>query len=76
MDSVEVFQSADEHFKEWLRVNDNGTVTYHSEISGWQLMRRGPSSPDLSISIAEAKAHWPSFAGRIDEAYASLKIGS
>lgn len=56
-----------------LVVNDDGTVTYHTERSGWPMMRKGIGGRDRQMSADQAKAEWPSYADDIDKALASLQ---
>jgi hypothetical protein len=58
--------------EEWLQVNDDGSLTHHGENSGWPLMRQGLKPVDRRMTAEEAKAKWPSFAAKIDQALADL----
>jgi hypothetical protein len=73
MKSIEIFHSERNDLKERLTVNEDGTVTHHTEKSAWQMIRCGPGAGDITVPLSEAARHWPSYAEQIAKAYASLK---
>jgi hypothetical protein len=70
--SVEIFHTESGSTETWLVANDDGTVTYHQENSGWTMMRRGAEGSDSKMTAIEAKARWTSYAADIDVALATL----
>ena len=73
MKSIEIFRSEQNDLKEWLTVNEDGTVTHHSEKSAWQMIRRGPNARDCTVPLNDAARQWPDYAEQIEMAYESLK---
>ena len=61
-----IFLREDNSAEEWLRVNDDGTVTHHIENSGWAMIGSGVQSRERTLTSLEAKDHWPSYAESID----------
>jgi hypothetical protein len=73
MKTVEIFHSEQNDRKEWLAVNQDGTVTHHTEQSSWQSIRRGPGGCDVTVPLSDATRQWPDYAQQIERAYESLK---
>jgi len=61
-----IFHRENNSAEEWLRVNDDGTVTYHIENSGWTMIGSGVQSRERTLTTLEAKDCWPSYAESID----------
>ena len=70
--SIEIFHTESGNTEAWLQVNDDGTVTYHSENSGWTMMRRGIEGSDRKMSAEQAKQAWRGYAAEIDKALATI----
>jgi hypothetical protein len=49
-----------------LRLNEDGTLTYRYENSGWKMVREGMGSREETLSADEAKRRWPQYAAKID----------
>ena len=60
-----IFRHETNSMEEWLQVNDDGTVTYHVEASGWPMMRGGLNPRERTMSAEEAIAEWPAYAQAI-----------
>ncbi len=56
----------------WLQLNDDGTLTYHTENNGWMMMQRGLEPRDRAYTAEKAKEKWPRHSGDIDEALRTL----
>lgn len=67
-----IYQWENGNTEEWIDVNDDGTVTRHTENSGWKLMKNGIGRHDETVNAAEAKKRWPNHAKAIDRALAEL----
>jgi hypothetical protein len=52
----------------WLRVNSDGSVTYHEENTGHRSVMRGTQSQERQMTVEEAQTDWASFAEDIAEA--------
>lgn len=66
--TITIFHKESNSSEEWLHVNDDGTLSYHIENSGWPMGRVG-LLPRVKIMSAEAaKGRWPFYADKIDEA--------
>jgi hypothetical protein len=70
--SVTIFHTDSGSTETWLRVNDDGTVTYHEENTGLRMARRGIEARNRVMTGAEAKADWTSFASEIAQALAAI----
>jgi hypothetical protein len=53
--SVRIFRHETNAREEWLDVNDDETVTYHVENSGWPMMKAGIGGRDRQLTIEAAK---------------------
>jgi hypothetical protein len=70
--TVTIFDTDSGSTKTWLQVNDDGTVTYHEENSGWRMSSRGTQPRDRIMTAEEAKSDWTAYANDIDEASAAV----
>jgi hypothetical protein len=70
---ITIFHRESGSTESWLDVNDDGTVTYHTENSGWRMARRGNESSDSNMTPEQAKERWPSCASKIDDALDTLR---
>jgi hypothetical protein len=70
--SVRIFHRETSAHEEWLDVNDDETVTYHVENSGWNL-KAGIEARDTKYSIKEAKVRWPSHVKDFDKAVEKIR---
>lgn len=70
---VRIFHHETNAREEWLDVDDDVTVTYHIENSGWPMMKAGIGEREKIFTAKQAKAEWPSYAEAIDKAVASIK---
>lgn len=61
-----IFHRESNSVEEWLCVNDDGTVTYHIENSGWTMIESGVQSRESTFTSLEAKDRWPAYAEFID----------
>ena len=59
--------------EKWLQVNEDETVTYHTEKTGWPMMRGGIKPQDTHYTVEEAKLKWTSYAKDIDVAIAKIR---
>jgi hypothetical protein len=50
-----------------LEVNDATTITFRTSNPGWAHRFHGSKSKSEIMSVAEAKARWPSYARAIDK---------
>lgn len=64
---ITIFRKESNSVEEWLVVNDDGSLTYHFESSGWA-MKGGLHPVDKSITPTAAKERWPAYASAIDSA--------
>ncbi len=67
-----IFHRENNSAEERLCVNDDGTVTYYVENSGWPLIGSGVQSRERILTSLEAKERWPSYAESIDLALVKL----
>ena len=67
-----IFSSESGATETWLVVNDDGSVTFVTENSGWRMARRGMERKESSMTAEEAKERWPSYAEKIDAALTIL----
>ena len=67
-----IFHSENNSAEEWLQVNDDGTVTHRIENSGWTIAHSGLLTRENNMTAQAAKAHWPTYADKIDDALAQL----
>jgi len=70
--SITIFHTEDSSTETWLQVNDDGTVTYYEENSGWKMSRRGIEPRSRVMTGEEAKADWTSYASDIAQALAAI----
>lgn len=63
-----IFHTESGSTDEWLEVNDDGSLTHHVENAGWKMIRKGIGGSDKHYTAEEAKAKWPHYASKIDEA--------
>ncbi len=73
--SKEIFSSESGALERSLTVNDDGTLTYYESNSGWRMMRRGSETKNQTYTVEGAKARWPSYADKIDEALSEITSG-
>ncbi len=66
--TITIFHTESNSSEEWLLVNDDRTLTHHTENSGWAVGRTGVLPRDKIISAEAAKARWPPYADKIEEA--------
>lgn len=66
--TITIFHTESNSSEEWLLVNDDGTLTYHIENSGWPMARAGLQPREKNMSADAAKVRWPSYADKIDGA--------
>ncbi len=59
--------------EEWLEVNDDETVTYHIENSGWPMMKGGIVARETQFTMEAAKLKWPSYVKDFDKALAKIR---
>lgn len=64
--SIIIFESETSTEDEWLAVGDDGTLTYVRSPSGWAAGRK--KTVQTKLTAEAAKARWPQYAARIDEA--------
>lgn len=69
---IQIFHTESGSTETWLEVNEDLTVTYHTEKSGWPMMRGGLNPNDTHYTVAEARSKWSSYAKAIDEAVAKI----
>lgn len=65
-----IFHRENNSAEEWLRLNDDGTVTHHIECSGWSMTKSGTLPREEQLTAEAAKVRWPAYARTIDEALA------
>lgn len=68
-----IFHHETNAHEEWLEVNEDETVTYHIENSGWPMMKSGINDRETSMTAAEAKAKWPAYCQEIDTAVQEIR---
>jgi hypothetical protein len=56
----------------WLRVNDDGSVTYHEENAGSRASQRGLQPRDRVMTVYEARQDWAAYADDIAGAHAFI----
>jgi hypothetical protein len=71
--SVRIFRHETNAREEWLEVNDDETVSYHIENSGWPMMKAGIGGRDRQLTIEAAKLEWPSYAEDFDKALIKIR---
>jgi hypothetical protein len=71
--SERIFRYETNAREEWLDVNDDETVTYHIENSGWPMMKAGIGGSDKTFTIEEAKKKWSAHAAAIDKALVKIR---
>lgn len=59
----------------WLWVQDDGTLLYETENSGWTLQKNGIDKREKVMTAEDAKRAWPQYVDKIDAALAELKSG-
>ena len=67
-----IFHTESNSVEVWLLVNDDGTVTYHIENSGWSMARSGPLPREENMTAQAAKVRWSSYADKIDAALVQI----
>ncbi len=70
---IEIFHAESGSTETWLEVNDDESVTYHTEKTGWPMVRGGINPKDSHYTAEEAKAKWTSYAKDIDAAIAKIR---
>tara|TARA_R110002049_G_scaffold20717_8_gene75937 strand:- start:2118 stop:2345 length:228 start_codon:yes stop_codon:yes gene_type:complete len=73
---VTIFHRESGAEEKWLTLNDDESVTYDVDRTGWPLMRKGSDPKVEKMTVDEAKARWPSYADRIDAALAEVRQNS
>jgi hypothetical protein len=63
-----IFHRETNAHEEWLDVEDDGSLTYHIENSGWPALKAGVCARETTLTAAEAKVRWPSYGPSIDAA--------
>ena len=58
--------------EEWIEVNDDETVTYHIENSGWNL-KAGMGEREIKFTMKEAKTKWPHHAEAFKKVLATIR---
>jgi hypothetical protein len=71
--SVQVFHRETNANEEWLELNDDESVTYHIENSGWPMMKAGISARETELTMDAAKLKWPNLADAIDKALQTIR---
>jgi hypothetical protein len=71
--SERIFQYETNAREEWLDVNDDDTVTYHIENTGWPMMKAGIGGRDMTFTIGEANTKWTAHAVAIDKALVKIR---
>lgn len=66
-----IFHTESGSTETWLTVNDDDTVIYHKENSGWTMARKGARPHEETMSVEQAKQRWQSYADDIDIAVAA-----
>jgi hypothetical protein len=69
---ITIFRTDSGSTETWLRVNGDGSVTYHEENTGPRLARCGIEPRNRVMTGDEAKADWASYAGDIARALAAI----
>ena len=69
---ITTFHSESGATEKWLQVNEDETVTYHVEKTGWSMMRSGFKPQETHYSVEDAKSKWTSYAKDIDAAVAKI----
>jgi hypothetical protein len=70
--AITIFHTENGSTEEWLIVNDDGTVTYEKENSGWVMAREGINNRVRTMTADEAKKEWTSYASEINKALAKI----
>jgi hypothetical protein len=71
--SVRIFHRETNAHEEWFDVNDDETVTYHVENSGWPMMKAGIAGRDRTVTMAAAKKEWPNHADAFEKAITTTR---
>lgn len=66
--NIPIFSDTGGNTERDLWVNEDGSLTYREEYSGWS-GRRGDDEP---VTLDEAKRRWPQYAGAISDALDKL----
>ena len=72
--SVLIFQKEGNTREERLLVNDDGSLTYHEENTGYAIFRRDKNATDTTMSPDDAKLRWPDYADKIDKVLKELGL--
>jgi hypothetical protein len=67
--SITIFSIAKGTRVVWLRVNEDGSVTYHEEYSDPLAPERSHTRQERTMTVQEAMQDWASCADQIAEAY-------
>jgi hypothetical protein len=70
--SIMIFRTDSGSTETWLRVNGDGSVTYHEENTGPRMARCGVEPRNRDMTGDEAKADWASYANEIAQALAMI----
>jgi hypothetical protein len=66
--SIKIFHFENGSEEKCLEVHEGGEITYSKSNSGWVAVRKGSESKFETLSAADAKARWPSYADEIERA--------
>lgn len=72
--SVLIFQKEGNTREERLVVNDDGSLTFHDEATGYALLRSAPPARKTTLLPDDAKLRWPDYADKIDDALKKLGL--
>jgi hypothetical protein len=67
--SITIFSIAKGTRVVWLRVNEDGSVTYHEEYSDPLAPERGRTRQERTMTVGEAMEDWGAYADDIAEAH-------
>ena len=70
---VTIFRTETNARETSLIVDDDETVTYHIENSGWPMMKSGINERRRQLSVNQAIAEWPSYANDIAKALNTIR---
>ena len=63
-----LYQRENGNTEERIYVDDDGSVVHCFENAGWPMARKGINSRETRYTAEQAKAKWPEYAMKIDEA--------
>ena len=73
--SIRIFHHETNAHEEWLSVENDGSLTYHIENSGWLELEVGSCARETTLTAPQAKERWPSYAATIDTAMKKVTPG-